>query len=101
MTRQEIIAIFRHHEAELKAVGVVSVSLFGSAARGESDFHDIDVAVRLDRNFSDGGIDYFWQRELLRENLSKLFGRKVDLVEEPVRKPEFQREIDKDRAIVF
>lgn len=37
MTREEAIAILRRHESELKAAGVVSASLFGSTARGESD----------------------------------------------------------------
>ncbi len=94
MTREEAIAILRRHELELKAAGVVSVSLFGSTARDESDPDDVDIAVRLDKNFSTGGFDYFWQREQLRENLSNLLGCKADLVEEPVRKPGFQQEIN-------
>jgi predicted nucleotidyltransferase len=85
----------------LRAAGVVSASLFGSAARGEPEAGDVDIAVRLDKSFSTGGFDYFWQRQRLRENLSNLLGCKVDVVEEPVRKPAFQQEIDKDRALAF
>ena len=101
MTRKEAIAILRRHEPELKAAGIVSASLFGSTARGESDPGDVDIAVRLNERFSTGGFDYFWQRDQLRENLSKLLGCKVDIVEEPVRRPRFQKEIDRDRALAF
>src|SRR5690349_1543328 len=101
MTRDEGIATLRQHAASLKAAGVVSASLFGSTARGEPDPGDVDIAVQLDASFSAGGFDYFWQREQLRENLSKLLGCKVDVVEEPVRKPRLQQEIDRDRTLAF
>jgi predicted nucleotidyltransferase len=101
MTREEVVSTLRRHAAELNAAGVVSASLFGSLARGESDPRDVDIAVRLDASFSTGGFDYFWQRERLRENLSKLLGSRVDVVEEPVRKPGLQQEIDRDRTVAF
>src|SRR5262249_37160469 len=101
MTREEVVSTLRQHAAELSAAGVVSASLFGSLARGESDPRDVGIAVRLDESFSTGGFDYFWQRERLRENLSKLLGSSVDVVEEPVRKPELQQEIDRDRTLAF
>ncbi len=101
MTRDEVISTLRRHAVELHAIGVVSASLFGSLARGESDPQDVDIAVRLDDRFSTGGFDYFWQRERLRENLSKLLGSRVDVVEEPVRKPGLQQEINRDRTVVF
>ena len=101
MTREEVTSTLREHAAELNAAGVVSASLFGSLARGESDPGDVDIAVRLDERFSRGGFDYFWQRERLREKLSKLLGSRVDVVEEPVRKPGLQQEIDRDRTLVF
>ena len=101
MTREEAIAILRLHAPELKADGVVTASLFGSTARGEGDPADVDIAVRLNESFSTGGLDYFWRREQLRENLAKLLGCKVDVVEEPTRKPRLQQAIDRDRALVF
>src|ERR1017187_2973013 len=62
----------------IRAAGVVSVSLFGSTARGESDPGDV-----------------------FEQHLSQLLGCKVDAVEEPVRIERFQKEIDKDRALAF
>jgi predicted nucleotidyltransferase len=35
MDRDQVIAKLRGHEAELRAVGVVRLSLFGSTARGD------------------------------------------------------------------
>ena len=101
MDRDQVIAILRIHAPELKAVGVVSASLFGSTARGEKHPGDVDVAVRLTESFSSGGFDYFHQLDQLEQRLSKLLGCKVDVVAEPVRKRPFQCEIDRDRALVF
>ena len=98
MDRDQVIRALKVHEQELRAAGVVSVSLFGSTARGESDPHDVDIAVRLAENFSHGGFDYFGRLEDLEQHLSQLLGCKVDVVEEPVRKERLQKEIDRDRA---
>jgi predicted nucleotidyltransferase len=102
MNREQAIATLRDYEPELKAMGVVSASLFGSVARDEAgDDADVDVAVKLSGSFSKGGLDYFWQRERLRKRLAGLLGCKVDVVEEPVRKERFQNEIDRDRALAW
>src|SRR5260221_275939 len=101
MDRDKVIRALKVHEQELRAAGVVSVSLFGSTAREESDPGDVDLAVRLDGNFSRGGFDYFGRLEDLEQHLSQLLGCSVDVVEEPVRKERFQREIDRDRALAF
>ncbi len=49
MSRDEIINILRRHEAELRQLGVVRLSLFGLVARGEAGPEsDIDVAASFD-----------------------------------------------------
>ena len=101
MTRDQVIATLRQHEPVSKAVGVVSLSLFGSTAREETDPADVDIAVRLAERFSSGGFDYCYQLEQLQQRLSRLIGCKVDVVPEPVRKEHFQHEIDRDRALAF
>ena len=101
MNRDQAIRALKVHEQELRTAGVVSVSLFGSTARGESEPGDVDIAVRLAENFSHGGFDYFGRLEDLEQHLSELLGCKVDVVEEPVRKARFQKEIDRDRALAF
>jgi hypothetical protein len=101
VNRDRVIATLREHEPELKAAGVVSVSLFGSTARGEADPGDVDIAVRLAENFSHGGFNYFGRLDDLEQQLSQQLGCKVDVVEEPVRKRHFQEQIDRDRALAF
>jgi predicted nucleotidyltransferase len=102
MNREQAIAILREHEPELKAIGVLSLSVFGSLARDDSTpGSDIDIAVRLADNFSSGGFDYFYQLEQLERRLSRLLGCNVDVIEEPVRKERLQVEIDQDRALAF
>jgi predicted nucleotidyltransferase len=102
MERDRILATLRAHENEFRSRGIQSLSLFGSLARGDNrPDSDIDVAVRLGGEFSAGGFDYFSCLENLEAQLSRLLGCKVDLVEEPVRKPRLQQEIDRNRAIAF
>ena len=101
MSREQVLKTLREHEQELKAAGVISLSVFGSTARGEANPADVDIAVRLAANFSKGGFDYFHQLEQLERRLSRLLGCDVDVVSEPVRKEAFQHEIDRDRALAF
>jgi uncharacterized protein len=101
MDRDKVISALRAHEQELRAAGVLSVSLFGSTARGESDPADVDIAVRLGREFSRGGFDYFGRLADLEQRFSEWVGCNVDVVEEPVRKEPFQKEIDRDRALAY
>lgn len=101
MERDRAIAALQAHERELRCAGVLSLSLFGSVARGESPANDVDVVVRLSENFSEPGLDYFRRMDDLERRLSEILGCNVDVVEEPVRKERFQRELDKDRALAF
>ena len=101
MDREQVIAALRAHEQEFRAAGVVSVSLFGSVARGENPAHDVDVVVRLGNVSSERGLDYIGRLDDLEQRLSGILGCKVDVVEEPVRRQRFQRDIDRDRVIAF
>ena len=102
MKREQVIAILRDHEPELKAAGVLSLSVFGSTGRDDArPDSDVDIAVRLGENFSKGGLDYFGRLEELEQRLSEILACHVDVIEEPARKERFQREIEKDRAFAF
>jgi hypothetical protein len=101
MERERAIATLKAHEHEFRLAGVVGVSLFGSVARGESRTNDVDVVVRLDKNFSKPGLDFFSRLNDLEHRLSEILGCEVDVVEEPARKPRLQEEIDRNRAIAF
>ncbi len=54
------MAVLREQEPELTAAGVVSLSLFGSVARGDNrDDSDVDLVVRLDEAAAAGGFAYY------------------------------------------
>ena len=102
MMRQQAMAALRRFAPELKAMGVLSASVFGSVARDEAGRDsDVDIAVRLGEGFSRRGLDYVGRMMDLEERLSRLLGCKVDVIEEPVRKQRMQVEIDRDRVLVF
>lgn len=102
MNRNAIIGRLRECEAELRGLGVVSLSLFGSAAREDgNEDSDIDVAIRLDPGRTPQGLDYFEFLEELQQRLEKMLCRRVDLISEPARKARFQAEIDRDRVVAF
>jgi uncharacterized protein len=101
MDREDVISILRAHEAELRAKGVESVSIFGSVARGEPNPQDVDLAVRLGRSFSERGFDFIGRLDELERRLGQILGCEVDVVEEPVSRKRVQDEIEKDRAVAF
>ena len=55
-----VLDSLRAHEAELRSLGVQSLTLFGSVARGEAAAgSDVDLVVQLGPGFSRGGFDHF------------------------------------------
>lgn len=102
MDRDAIIGRLRRHEAEFRKLGVESLSLFGSVARGENtESSDVDLAVKLDHARMPRGFLYAGRLEELREMLEGTVGRPVDVVPEPVRRRRFQEKIDRDRVLAF
>jgi predicted nucleotidyltransferase len=100
--KDAIIATLRRREAEFRRLGVESLSLFGSAARGDcSDESDVDLAVKLDHGRMPAGFAYAGRLEELRCMFEATLGRAVDVVPEPVRNRRFQEEIDRDRVLAF
>jgi hypothetical protein len=100
--RNAILASLRAHESELRRAGVLSLSLFGSAARGDAGpKSDIDIVVRLSEDFAEGGFEYLGRLEDLRERLGQIVGREVDIVTEPIRKDRLRRNVEEDRLLAF
>ncbi len=100
MDRSTALSILKRNEAELRLLGVSSLSVFGSTAREDvNELSDIDVAVR----FLPGprGLARVKRTELLRRRLSALLGRPVDVIEEPARSPRVQKAIQRDRVVAF
>ena len=98
MDKDNAIRTLKAHEAELRALGVQRLSLFGSLARGEAGpDSDVDLAVMLDPRRKIG----LFRFAALREQIADLLGREVDMVSEPVAKERLQMRIDRDRVHVF
>ncbi len=82
MTLDEIRALLKEHAAELGRVGVRSLALFGSTARGTAaPSSDIDLLVDFERPV---GLLAFVG---LQQRLSQILGRPVDLVPRDGLKP--------------
>jgi predicted nucleotidyltransferase len=98
MEPNEVIRRLRAHEAELKAMGIKRLSLFGSVARGEAGpDSDVDLAAEFDPAKRIGLFEYGG----IAHRLEQLVGTRVDLVSEPIRKERFRARVDRDRVFVF
>lgn len=89
------IAVFQEHFGVLKKdYGVVRIGVFGSVARSaQTRRSDVDVLVEFSRPI---GLFKFLE---LEDFLSRLLGRKVDLVTAPALKPFIRQKALKD--VVF
>lgn len=93
-----VIATLRADEHELRAAGIVGLSLFGSVARGEAgDNSDIDLAVAFDPAAC---IDLVGLAGLERR-LAERLGRPVELLPEPVENPRLRANVERDRLVAF
>jgi hypothetical protein len=100
MDRDTAIAILKEHAPELKKLGVVSVSLFGSTARNEAGVNsDVDIAVSLEDMRS--GYATIGRLDQVRDRLNALLGGNVDLIPEPLEPGPLKKAIDKDRYLAF
>jgi predicted nucleotidyltransferase len=98
ITAEKVIATLRAHEAELRAAGIRTLSLFGSVARGEArQDSDIDLVAEFDPA---ARMDMIRLAGLERE-LAGLLGREVQILPEPVRKPRLRTNIARDRVRAF
>ena len=75
MDRSQVLDRLRDHRAELAGMGVRSLALFGSVARGEATVgSDVDVLVEFDVPV--GLFEYF----AVKERLEGILGVRVALV---------------------
>ncbi len=98
MRADRVIKTLKDHEGELRQLGIASLSLFGSVARRqEHAVSDVDIAITLDSAAHVGAFAF----AAIAGRLGSLLEATVDVVGEPARKPAIQREIDRDRRLVF
>ena len=88
MTRDEIIAKLRAHRADLEAMHVTSVALFGSAARNEAGPEsDVDILIEHERGLT------LFDLGRIQNMLNAWIGQEVDLVTGPALHPALRHRI--------
>jgi hypothetical protein len=88
VTREEVQRRLSAERAELSSLGVRSVDIFGSVARGESRPNsDVDLLVDFDRAI---GLFHFFR---VQRRLEQILGCRVDLVMREAVKPQLRERI--------
>jgi predicted nucleotidyltransferase len=98
MNRDEVISKLRAHEAELKAAGIVRLSVFGSVARGEnSEYSDVDLLADFDktRRYT------LLTMGRLESHLADLLGTKVDLSSPEWLKDSVSDQVQREAVVAF
>ncbi len=84
--RDDILKLLEDNRDAISAFGVKSLALFGSAARGDAETHDLDFLVEFESKTFDAYMD-------LKTFLERLFDRPVDLVLRDGIKPRLRSKI--------
>jgi predicted nucleotidyltransferase len=98
MDRDRVLSKLREHEAELRAAGIMTLSLFGSVARGDaSDESDVDLMVDFDRAKRLSLLGAVG----LENKLSDILGLKADLSQREMLKPDVLQRATREAVRVF
>jgi uncharacterized protein len=98
MDRNTAMSRLQASEAELRSMGVLHLSLFGSVARGDAGPQsDVDLAAIFDPARRMNLFSY----AAISDRIQEIVGAPVDLIGEPARKPRLQAQIERDRVRVF
>jgi predicted nucleotidyltransferase len=98
MKRDDVIAKLRIHEPELRAAGIVRLSLFGSTARNEArPESDIDLLAAFDDAQALSLLDLIG----IENRLADLLGQPVDLIEEGTLRPRARQNVSREVVRAF
>jgi uncharacterized protein len=98
MDREHVIATLRGHESELRAAGIVRLSLFGSTARGDHRLDsDVDLLAAFDETRRISLLDVVG----IEGRISRMLGRTVELVEEGTLKPRVRKNVEAEAVRAF
>jgi predicted nucleotidyltransferase len=98
MDKSTVIARLREHEPELKAAGIVRLSLFGSVARGEAKAQsDIDLMGDFDRA---RGLTLF-DMAGLELRLGEILETRVDLSDRQMLKEPVRVRAEREAVLAF
>jgi len=97
MERERAISLLRHHEAELKKLGVAHLYLFGSTVRGEAhDQSDIDLFFDHEK----GKLGLFELMDL-KERTATILGEKTDIMTRESLHPRLRQRIENSAVFIF
>ena len=98
MDREQVIAKLRAHERQLRAAGIVRLSLCGSTARGDAGpDSDVDLLAAYDDTRRISLLDIVG----MELELSDMLGCKVDLIEEGTLKAHVQTSVEAELFRAF
>jgi uncharacterized protein len=97
MDQREAISRLKEHEAELKALGVDHLYLFGSTARGEAR-PDSDVDLFFDHEKGRLGV---YELIDVEERASSILGHPVDIMTRASLHPALRQRIEQSAVLVF
>jgi uncharacterized protein len=98
MDKSTIIAKLREHEPELKAAGIVRLSLFGSVARGDqTPQSDVDLMADFDKTKR----YTLLTMGRLENRLADLLGTKVDLSAPDWMKDSVRKQALREAVVAF
>src|SRR5271165_6478211 len=98
MNLEQVMATLREHELELKAAGVVHLSLFGSTVRGERRPNsDIDLLAAFDETRRVSLLDVIH----VENQIADLLGESVDLLVEGTLKPHVLDNVEREAVRAF
>lgn len=98
MDRDQVIAILREHEPELRAAGVIRLSMFGSTARGD---HRPDSDIDLLAAFDDTRRISLLDVAGIEGQISQMLGHSVELIEERTLKPRVRKNVEVEAVRAF
>ena len=98
MDKSIVVAKLREHEPELKAAGIVRLSIFGSVARGDSSAQsDVDLMAELDSSKQFSLLDMV----RLENRLADILGAKVDLAPARALKDGIRERATREAVLAF
>ncbi len=98
MNPDDVRAILLPHQAELKHSGIVSLSIFGSVARGEaSELSDIDLLTDFDRHRRLTAFD----KAGLEMRISEILRTPVELCDRRLVKEDVRVRAEREAVVVF
>jgi predicted nucleotidyltransferase len=98
MDRNSVLLKLREHELELRAAGILRLSLFGSVARGDANEEsDVDLMADFDKAKKLSLLGAVG----LENKLTDILGVKADLSQREMLKPEVLKRATREAVLVF